>query len=34
VSNIVYLTDDTFEDEVIKSDSTVLVDYWADWCGP
>ncbi|QEP43356.1 thioredoxin TrxA [Ectothiorhodospiraceae bacterium BW-2] len=31
---IVYATDDSFEQEVIKSDKAVLVDYWADWCGP
>jgi thioredoxin 1 len=31
---IVHLTDDSFEDEVLKSSEPVLVDYWAEWCGP
>jgi len=32
--NIVYLTDDSFEEEVVQAEGPVLVDYWADWCGP
>ena len=32
--NIFKVTDASFDSDVLKSDLPVLVDYWAEWCGP
>ena len=32
--NIQHVTDDSWENDVLQADEPVLVDYWAEWCGP
>ncbi|MEM9445101.1 MAG: thioredoxin [Verrucomicrobiota bacterium] len=32
--NVVELSSDSFQEKVLNNDGTVLVDFWAEWCGP